>query len=294
MKRIIFLYIFIATIVSISCSSKKEQIQQNQYKYSQNELNEKFIECIDTFDFDKATYWLSLGADANIMYKDQSILSYSTLKNWTDFSITLIEYGADINWIDPKDKVSVFSNVISRNNLILGKYFIDHNVDLSYKDFSNHTYFEESIFNKQDEDNPFYHDYRFTYLLLSDNRMKEIIRNDTKILYSIIGNWSSEMPKILGLIYGDDYIFPDDPPVLLVSISENQIEALKYFVSKNCLVNKEYYYQDLGESFKPTELADLYYEEAFRNLGYESDSTKKFENICLYLEDLEKIEKVVH
>ena len=86
------------------------------------------------------------------------------------------------------------------------------------------------------------------------------------------------MPNIIKMIYGDEYIFPDDPPVLLISITENQPEALKYFISCGVIIDKEYYYSEFKQEINPIDLADFYYAELF-NRGETSDYTKKAEKI---------------
>lgn len=281
MNKCFCLVVLFLILSCISCSPKKNtNVKKVEVITTNEDLNKKLIECLNNNDFEKAEYWLSMGANPNILYKNQSLLSYSTFKNWTDFSITLIDYGADVNWVDPKDHVTVFSNVIYKNNIILGKYLLEHDVDLTYLNYSGHNYFEESILDKHQEDNPFYLDYRFTYLLLNNSKMLEVLRKDKNIIYTIIRNWSSEMPHIIKLIYGNEYVFPDEPPVLLISISENESEALKYFISCGVTIDKEYYYPEIKQSIKPIDFAESYYNEILYNQGENSIYTEKIRKIC--------------
>ncbi len=280
MNRLFCIIILVLIFSCISCTPKKnEKINNVETIHTKENLNKKLIECVDKYDFTKAVYWLSMGADPNVLYKNQSLLSYSTFNNWTDFSIKLIDLGADVNWVDPSDHVSIFSNAIYRNNIVLGQYLLEHNVDLSYLNYSGHNYFEESIYDKHKEDNPFYLDYRFTYLLLKNKKMLEILQKDKNIIYTIIRNWSPEMPHIIKMIYGDEYFFSEDPPVLLISITENEIEALKYFISCGVIIDKDYYYYEIKQKIKPIDLAEIYYNESLYNLGENSIYTKKIKKI---------------
>lgn len=280
MKRLFSMMILVSVFSCVSCFYKKNLNTNDEELINTKEmLNKNLIECLDKYDFVKAEYLLSIGANPNILYKNQSLLGYSSFKNWTDFSIKLIDFGADVNWVDPNDHVSIFSNVIFRNNIVLGKYLLEHNVDLTYLNYSGHNYFEESIFDKHKEDNPFYLDYRFTYLLLNNSKMLEILKKDKNIIYTIIRNWSPEMPHIIKLIYGNEYSFPEDPPVLLISITENEIEALKYFISCGVSIEKDYYYSEIKQKIKPIDLAEIYYNETLYNLGENSIYTKKIKKI---------------
>lgn len=285
MKKNYCLLLLISIILFINCSNKKQKVNGiSKSKYSVNELNGNLIQSMEEKNYKNAAHWISKGANPNLSYRNQSLLSYCTYKNITDLSKILIEAGADINWIDPSDHVSVFSNVIFNNNLELGKYFLSHNIDLSYKDYSGFNYFEKSIFDKNDKENKFYNDYRFAYLLLQNSVMKKIVQEDKGTMYAIIRNWSSEMPSIIESIYGTDYIFPDSPPVILIAITEIEIDAVKYFISKNISTKKEYYEPDFNEYYTPLDFADFYYREIIHNSGRNSIYAKKIEDICILLE----------
>lgn len=278
--------ILIVSCFFISCSKKNiKEIEKNEI-ITTNELNNRVIQCMSNYDYEEVIQLISKGASPNLLYKNQSLLCFSTFNNLTDLSKKLIENGADVNWVDPSDMVSVFSNVIYNNNIELTKAFIANNVNFDYRNISGHNYFEESIFDKCNPDNPFFNDYRIAYLLLDNDKMRSIVEKDEKSIYSIIRNWSSEMPAIIDKIYGKDYIFPDNQPVLLISIAEFEIEALKYFISKNISVDKEYYYHDLNNYYKPLELANYYFQETYHNRGENSEFTKKMEDICILLENL--------
>lgn len=274
--------LFLIFFCLVSCSKKNEKQEINTI----DELNNKVIQCMDNHAYEDVINLVSKGASPNLIYHNQSLLCFSTYNNITDLSMKLIEKGADVNWVDPIDMVSVFSNVIYKNNIELAEVFVANNVNLEYRNISGHNYFEESIFDRCNPDNPFYNDYRITYILLDNKKMRSIVEKDENIIYSIIRNWSPEMPSIIDKIYGKDYVFPDNQPVLLISIAEFEIEALKYFISKNISVDKEYYYPDLNEYYKPIDLANYYFQEAFHNRGANSEFTKTIENICILLESL--------
>lgn len=282
MKTRLYILILITLFVSSSCSRKSSL--NSSVNYSINELNDNLIKCIETNNYEKIEYWLSLGADANSQYDNQSLLSYFTYKNITEISKLLIDYGADVNWIDPQDHVSVFSNVIYKNNYELGMYFLKHNLDITYKDYSGFNYFEESIFYKNDKDNQFFNDYRFANLLLENEIMKKEVRDDEGTIYSLIRNWSTEMPSIIEKIYGPDYIFPDYPPALLIAIEENEVEAVRFLISKGVQIDKEYYEPDFQSYYTPISFASKYYQEIVHNLGEDSIEAKNMYKIILLLE----------
>lgn len=282
MKTKFILLVVFSVFICSSCRARKTQ--NNTINYSINELNDNLIRCIETNNYGDIEYWLSMGADANIQYMNQSLLSYCTYKNLTEASKVLINYGADVNWIDPQDHVSVFSNVIFKNNIELGKYFLEHNLDLTYKNYSGFNYFEESIFYKNDEENLFFNDYRFTYLLLDNEIMRKEVEKDEGTIYSLIRNWNTEMPSIIEKIYGSDYIFPDYPPALLIAIAENEIDAVKYLISKGIQIDKEYYEPDFQSYFLPEDFALKLYQEIVHNLGEDSIDAQKMYKIFLLLE----------
>ena len=79
MNRLFCIIIVVLIFSCISCTPKKnEKINNVETIHTKENLNKKLIECVDKYDFTKAVYWLSMGADPNVLYKNQSLLSYST------------------------------------------------------------------------------------------------------------------------------------------------------------------------------------------------------------------------
>ena len=114
------------------------------------------------------------------MYKGESLLSYCAFNNLTEVCIKAIEKGADINWINPEDGISILNLAISHNNLELAKMLLEYNVSLDYESAQHQNYLALSLKDRNDKESNLYLDYSFTKILLANTEYREKLKNEKK------------------------------------------------------------------------------------------------------------------
>ncbi|MBQ8680807.1 MAG: hypothetical protein IJ530_13815 [Treponema sp.] len=224
------------------------------------------------------------GANANSIYKGKSLLYYLASKNQTEVALLAIEHGANVNWVDTEEQLSVFSWAIHHNNLILGKAILEKSVDLNYRGYNGQTYLTCCTENQNDKNHGLYLNYDFAEMFLGYDYVRSYFKQESGTLYDLIYRWTEKTPKLIETIYGENYVFPDEIPVLLIAIDNK--DALEYFIGKGVNPNKKYYDDEEELFFTPLEKAL----EVRDNLTHYHGNDKKFDEDS---DDVKKIDLII-
>ena len=244
--------IFLALTLLFSCS-KKEQIQINndtiidnsviqeitidetnsaldsfftQYSVSPNERlleriksgNENpddiLKEMLDKKDKEGVFIVLDNGANPDIIYKGRPLLESSITAGVKTLSLTLINKGANLDYVNEN-----------------GKDYFDMAIEEEHK--------KEIV------------DYSIVYALLENNSMKSKIMNNASKLPLLIQNWTYETPLLLDTIFTNNPPYTEDDCALLCAIEETNVDAVKYFLSKDLKINEMYLDPNTKEYIAP-------------------------------------------
>lgn len=233
----------------IGCNGKNLEIKESNLSEQtviHKDFNELLKEALESSDYETVGSLIDEGADENFVYKEESLLYYFMHINRTDIALKLIEKGADVNWINPKNGRTPLAYAIYMDNLELVRKILTKEIDIGYKDFNRQTYFSECLAYKR---------YDCLDMLLSYSGMLENIRESYESWYYLIYSWTEKTPEIIHRIYGNDIVISDDIPVLMISIDENNPEAVKFFIDLGIDSNKKYYDERSDKFITPLEKA---------------------------------------
>lgn len=209
-------------------------------------LNENLIKALDLHNYKEAERLINDGANSNLLYDNVSLLYFFIQNKNTDLALLVMEKGADVNWINPKNGFSPLSEAIYNDDLLLVKKILEKGIDIRFKDLHGQTYFSQCLVYKR---------YDCLDILLSYPEFEENIKKSDSSWYFLVYCWTKHTPNIIHKIYGNDVTISDDVPILLVAIDENKFDAVKFFIDMGIDKNKKYYDERSGTYITPLEKA---------------------------------------
>lgn len=233
------------TIIFFSgCFCKTEGVMKEPF--SQANMEEFLENALNSNDYDLVGSLIDAGADVNFVYKGESLLYFFSKMKKTELAIKAIEKGADVNWISPEDNETSLCWAIYNNDLKLVDKLLEMDIDNDYKDSHGQSYFAKCLFLER---------YECLDILLSHSQMKNNIMNSDSSWYFLIYYWKERTPSIIHKIYGNNIVIPDEIPVLITAIDENNLDAVKFFIDLGIDKNKTYYDERTREYITPLEKA---------------------------------------
>ncbi len=209
-------------------------------------LGENLVKALDLHDYKEAERLINEGANPNLIYDNVSLMYFFIQNKKSDLALLVMEKGADINWINPKNVFSLLSEAIYSDDLLLVKKISEKGIDIGFKDLHGQTYFSQCLAYKR---------YDCLDILLSYPEFEENIRKSDSSWYFLVYYWTKNTPNIIHRIYGNDVAISDDVPVLLVAIDENKFDAVKFFIDMGIDKNKKYYDERSGTYITPLQKA---------------------------------------
>ena len=239
---------------TISCENENQNIHDNDIS---EDLNKLLKDALVKEDYERVEEYIEAGADANCLYNGEQLLYYLAKRGQISAAIKAVAHGADIQWMHPAEKKTAFYWAIQFNDMKFGKALLDRGVDVSVRVGLNEQDYLSLCIERQSfpQNKKLYMNYDFALLFLSYDYVKSYLRGWTGTLYQLIYRWTEKTPELIETIYGKDYQFPDEIPVLLISILNK--DALEYFIGKGVDPNKSYYDSEEDAFFTPLELALL-------------------------------------
>lgn len=214
---------------------------------------------------------LKYGADPNLVVDDDcnSLLQWVLKNRVTNLVGQTIQNGADVNYVNCMDKSTAFPlaiNVLPEDDLF---QFVDHGLDLLYRDKNNKSYFEQLLIHRKTK--------ILLYFLNYEDAVKDVLADESLSL-KLVYYWTGGTRQLADMLISKGLTLNTSLPLLQEAIREVKYDAVEWLLEQGVSPTAEYSdpagYDILNEG---TPL-DIVYDTEYRLLHYAGKDYKFEEN----------------
>ncbi|WP_161634936.1 ankyrin repeat domain-containing protein [Leptolyngbya sp. Heron Island J] len=127
-----------AVILPMLCLGSCTPADQPADAVSMTETTPSLIEATLAGNVETVSQLLQGGIDPNLVYNTNTALTYAARDGFTEIARLLIDYGADVNWIDGEG-VTPLILASFKGHLELTQLLLEHGADVTVRDQWNRT-----------------------------------------------------------------------------------------------------------------------------------------------------------